>query len=100
MTYAGRLCQQEIHPERVRRTGRAKAEKSLPQGESHAAPKSTYAQEAAGLLRAKSKKALKSGNSALEAYSQVSYYIDVCPDGSGSPAAGQAMKYRQYQNHI
>ena len=51
-------------------------------------------------LRAKSKKALKSGNSALEAYSQVSYYIDVCPDGSGSPAAGQAMKYRQYQNHI
>jgi hypothetical protein len=56
MTYAGRLCQQEIHPERVRRTGRAKAEKSLPQGESHAAPKSTYAQEASGFYGQKAKK--------------------------------------------
>jgi hypothetical protein len=38
------------------RTGRAKAEKSLPQGESHAAPKSTYAQEAAGFYGQKAKK--------------------------------------------
>jgi len=51
MTYAGRLCQQEIHPDRTGKNG-----KSLPQGESHAAPKSTYAQEAAGFYGQKAKK--------------------------------------------
>jgi hypothetical protein len=82
-------------PDRTGKSGKKPAAGRIPcRPEKHICP------GGGRLLRAKSKKALKSGNSALEAYSQVSYYIDVCPDGSGSPAAGQAMKYRQYQNHI
>ena len=59
MTYSGRLCQQEIRPDRTRGAGGKKQGKSLPWRDARPASKSTYAQLPGGFRRQKRKKRKK-----------------------------------------